>query len=261
LAIEQISKREIGYFGVLLGLCLSLGTLLLVPVEIGFGFVGENQPLWPSLWPMLRDISNPDTHWLVAQLWRITLLSCLGLLICWGLWRTLKNNDFRQRAFLGLSLGFFIVLHGVIGFVAVRQATLNDRALANVRNEMIQEPGVARWTLISSRRAPLTLRFLMTSIWPLGESQEFDSWWDPELTRKFAENQGPDGTHIVVDWNDRDTRTPTPRFKDQFGRDHIVEFTPAGTPQILWNNRLRLYHVTYHLRDRVDPRQGETEVF
>ncbi len=163
----------------------------------------------------------------------------------------LNRNDFRQRMFLGLCLTFFVAAHGLLGFFAVRQTTEDDRALANLRKENDQQDNpefnVVRWSIVSPEKRPLRLWFVLSSMWPDIEAYETDSWWDPKLTRDLIEGQGPDGTHIVIDWNDRDNRPPPLRPKDKSGDAHVVECTPIGTPQLLWNHRLRLYCLTDHL--------------
>ncbi len=242
-AIEQIGKRQIGYFGVLFGLGFTVGLLLFEPVEIGFGLAADPHPLWPSLWPLLLKLSHPETPWMLVGFWWASFAFSLGTLICWSLWRFLRHNDFRQRMFLGCTLGIFVMVQGLLGFFGTRQANPDDRALANLRNEMIQEPKVSRWTIVSPQRSPLALRFVLTSIWPRLESLEIESWWAPSLTRDLGQDKNV-GEHLVVDWNDRDIRTPTLRLTDKTGSDHIVEFTPVGSPQIYRNHRLRVYRLT-----------------
>lgn len=244
LAIEQIGRRRIGYFGVLFGLVITLGLLSLVPVEVGFGLGNNMETLWPSLFPGLNSEFSPDASWAGRVLLGIVILGAVGAPACWILGRLLRNNDFRQRLFLGASLAILVTLHGILGFWGVRQASLDDRALSNLRKEMVQERNVSRYTIISPKRSPLTLRFTFASLWPEVPRSELDSWYDPELTKDVAEARETEGSHLVVDWNDSDTLPPTLRVPDAEGNAHIVEFTPVGSPQILWNRRLRIYRLT-----------------
>lgn len=248
LAIEQIGSRRIGYFRVFLAMCLTLVLLLLIPVEVGFGLVDSGRPLWPSVSLVFERIFVPESSRLFVQFLRFLFLGSIATVVCWGVWRILHRNDIRQRVFLGTCLGLVVVMHGVIGFLAVRQTTLDDRALATLRKEndpaLHPDVNVVRWSIVSPEKSPLSLRFVLASIWPRVEFYETDSFWDPKLTRGLIEGQGESGTHIIVDWSDRDSRTPTLRLKDEASDAHVVDFTPIGTPQILWDHRLRLYRLT-----------------
>jgi hypothetical protein len=137
-----------------------------------------------------------------------------------------------------------------LGFLAVRQTTPDDRALATLRkeNNPLYDPdvNVVRWSIICPEKSPVSLQFVLTSMWPGVACYETDDFQDQNLARDLVERQGPDGAHIVVDWSDRDSRTPPLPLKDSEGGAHVVEFTPIGTPQILWNHRLRLYRLTDH---------------
>jgi hypothetical protein len=247
LAIEQIGARRIGYFRVFLGLGLTLILLLSLPVEIGFGMVQPGRPLWPSVSLVLEQIFVPESSGLFVLFLRCLFLGSITTVIGWGLWRILHKHDFRQRVFLGTCLGLTALAHGGLGFLAVRQTTLDDRALANLRKDNDPEDDVVRWSIVSPQQTPLRLRFVLTSLWPGVDSYETSSFKDEYLTSDLMEGRGPDGAHIIVDWSDRDSRPPTHRLKDEEDGAHIVEFIPIGTPQILWNHRLRLYR----LRDKV----------
>lgn len=250
LAIEQIATRRIGYFRVFLALVLTLILLLVVPVEIGFGIVGTDRPLWPSVSLVLEQIIVPESSKWFVLLLRFLFLGSIAVVWCWGIWRILNRNDFRQRVFLGGCLALILTAHGLIGFLAVRQTTLDDRALATLRKENDRakhaEDKVVCWSIVCPVKTPLSLQFVLTSIWPGIEWYETDSYSDPKLTWNLIERQGPDGAHIVIDWSDRDSRTPTLRLKDSGDGSHIVEFSPIGTPQILWGHRLRLYRLKDH---------------
>ena len=87
------------------------------------------------------------------------------------------------------------------------------------------------------------LKYVLTSLWPKAQSLEVDSWWDERLTKDITQTQHRAGDNLVVDWNDRDTRAPTLRVTDQAGHLHVIDFTPVGTPKILWNHRLRVYRL------------------
>jgi hypothetical protein len=244
LAIEQIGTRRIGYFGVLLGLAITAGLLTLVPVEMGFGLGDGAETLWPSILPTMKGVPTPSASWAIRLLWGSVFLATIGAAASWLVWRMLRNNDFRQRLFLGTSLAVLVMLHGLLGFWGVRQASVDDRALSNLRKEMVQERNVSRYTIISPNHSPLTLRFTFASLWPEVPWSELNSWYDAELTEDVAEGREIEGSHLVIDWNDRDTRAPTLRVPDPEGNAHIVEFTPVGSPQALWNYRLRIYHLT-----------------
>lgn len=243
LAIEQIDLRRIGYLGVLFGLCLTAFFLLMWPVQIGFGLIPNDQPIWQSALPVVQGFSIPNTPWVLLLVWRVIFLVSLGACLTWLLWQVLRNSDNRQRVFLGGSLGLFVILHGLINFLGVRQSTMNDQALAKLREEMVTKEHVKRWTIVTPHRSPLMLRFLLTSIWPSAESMEINSWYAPELTNEISQGRDSEGIHLVFDWNDRDPRTPFLRVTDPQGKDHIVEFPPAGSPQILWDHRLRIYRL------------------
>ncbi len=88
LAIEQIGTRRIGYFRVFLGLCLTLGILLAMPVEIGFGMVGPGRPLWPSVSVILERIFVPESARFLVLLLRSLFLGSIAIVVCWGLWRS-----------------------------------------------------------------------------------------------------------------------------------------------------------------------------
>ncbi|MCA9070441.1 MAG: glycosyltransferase family 39 protein [Planctomycetaceae bacterium] len=243
LAIEQIDLRRIGYFGVLFGLCLTIGFLFFWPVQIGFGLVPNSELLWQSARSVVQGFSIPNTPWVLLLLWRVVFLLTLGSVISWLMWRVLKNNDNRQRVFLGIALGVFFVLHGLLNLWGVRQTTLNDQALSKLLEEMVAKDDVTRWTIVTPNRSPLMLRFVLTSLWPHAESMEINSWYDSQLTDEISRDESSEGDHIVFDWNDRDLRTPILRVTDPEDRPHIVEFPSVGSPQILWNHRLRIYRL------------------
>jgi len=138
-------------------------------------------------------------------------------------------------------LGLIVAVHGVLGFVGVRQSTMDDEALAHFREEMAQEGGVSRVTIVAPDRSPLTLRYTLASLWPRAEAMELASWYDPELTREIAREGDSNRRHIVVEWSNRDKRTPTLPVTDADGKAPVVEFLPVGSPRILRNHRLRAY--------------------
>lgn len=255
LAIEQIDLRRIGYLGVAFGVGLTAFFLLIWPTQTGFGLLPHDRPLWSSALPLLRGISIPNTPWVLLLLWRVIFFVSLGACVSWLLWRGLKNSDNRQRVFLGLSLGILLILHGLLNFLGVRQSTLNDQALAKMREEMVVIKNVNRWTIVTPDRSPLMLRYLLTSLWPNAKSVEIHSWYDPQLTEEISQGQDSAANHIVIDWNDRDLRTPMLRLSDSDERPHVVEFPPVGSPQILWSHRLRIYR----LYDRQIPEDNESE--
>ncbi len=244
LAIEQVGVRRLGYLSVLVALAVTVCVLAAVPVEVGFGMAGsKSHPLWSSVLPVLRGFSPPEIHPLLSLLWKLLFVFSVGGAGGLFLWRFLQASDVRLRIFFGAAIGVLIAWHGLIGFFGVRESTPDDQALSTLRSELAQQTEVARWTIVASDRSPLMLKYVLTSLWPHAQSLEVDSWWDERLTKDLAQNQPRAGKDFVVDWNDRDTRAPTLRVTDQAGDLHVIEFTPVGTPQVLWNHRLRVYRL------------------
>jgi hypothetical protein len=209
--------------------------------------VGPGEPLWPSVGAVLEQFFIPESARWFALFLRFLICGSFALVLCWSVWRVLHRNDMRQRVFLAACLGLMMAGHGLLGFVAVRHSSLDDRALASLRKENGQEnhpeDDVVRWSIVSPEQSPLQLRFVLASIWPRVAAYETDSFLDANLTRDLIERQGPDGAHLVIDFSDRDSRTPTLRLKDNDNGVHLVDFIPIGTPLILWDHRLRLYRL------------------
>ncbi len=248
LAIEQITERRIGILGVFFGATLTIFVLLIIPVEIGFGLSAEPRPLWKSLWPLMRGTSDPSEHLALKILGRLTFGLSILASAGWLLARFLKQNDFRQRVFLQIALGLFLSAHAVFGFLGVRQATPEDGVLNRLREEMRKEPRVARWTIVSPKTSPpLTVQFVLTSLWPRVESMEMKAWWDKQLTRELSETPAENGAHLFVDWSEHDTRPPTLRITDAANTSHLIEFEPLGSPHILGDHRLQFYRLTDRL--------------
>lgn len=212
LAAEAIAQRRVSVLAAIAVACFTVTTML-----------------WSSLVAVFEQLDAATARSIAA----VSILA-VALATAW-LVQHCRGRDFQQRLVLGTLLAALFVGNAVSGLASVRRAGDDERALDNLREELVRVENVGSWLIVSDRPVSLPLRLVLRSIWP-DASRRIVETWDAALARALTDPPSRDERLIVIDWTTRDTQ-PT---RIQIRELRVERLT---RPRFLQNRQLVAYEL------------------
>ena len=183
--IDEISRRRVHVLLVAVFVCVPLVTIRWADLALRNGTAERSSSWW----------------------WAAGLTAGVLILAGWWLREYCRDRDHRQRWVLNLLVVTLLITNAAVGFRSVWLSNEHDRGMSAFREQLASIDGVERCTLLTMRKAPTRLRFLLWSLWPEDLPDEQESWEQALLRMTSASSDGrEDRVLVVVDWGARDSR-------------------------------------------------------